>query len=683
MTDIRLRVLADDLTTDLGPLLQAYNIEWLDEGLDVGAGRFTIPNDSPSIIANGDILNRDHVVIIEDDDNPGWDGFAFLVRKRNRKRGDRSDPVVIGGEGVLELLRSNLVEYARGFELGIPTDERPFGWMAIDYDDTVAGWTSGGFDLGRQDNPTFYNPSLPESWPVPTARWVAPSAPSPNVNGGTGHTADDYWYYRDRLLGPYVGTAVLFIAADNAHQTYFNGSLIVEGTDRTQFEQQQVTLTGDDVLASEIYNGPLGSTNNPTALLWAIAVVDDEGEIQQVLFQSTSARGRVNAFPGAPPGVTKGEILATLFDEGKARGWLAPITRGFDKTTDSRGVPWADEILWVCQVGNDSVLSVGERLRETGVDIWMGPDFVFHAAQHRGTRRQDTVDGAVPAFAIERVKELESDSEDELINALSVRSDDAWFRVGNPPTGQRREAFLTLGLQPTVASALVLAEHVLEQAERSRQVVRFTTHSSFAPVPYVDVFPMDEVLAPAVDPDRLFDPWTPEVTRVDTIAARVTVTGEIDYAWEVEILYPGDVILIEDEVAVGNSVQRVEINGTATSGRFKLCWNGEESGWINWNSSEGSLKTAIEATPGIDSVTISNRVGGFGSAEGGPLIRFDVEFSGPAVCCRPQPLFTICHSSIVSSPAPSVTELSAGSGYTVALTTERDGLALRWEGPQP
>ena len=688
MTDIRLRVLDADLTTDLGPLLQAYGIEWLDEGLDVGAGRFTIPNDSPSIVANGDILNRDNVVIVEDLDNPGWDGHAWLVRRRNRKRGDRWDPVTIGGPGVLELLRSNLVEYARGFDAGIPTDERPFGWMAIDYDDTVPGWIAGsGWDGGTQAAPVFsVQAGYPESWPVPSAHWIGPGPLSPLPNDGQGHKADDYWYHRDRLISGYAGEAVLFITADNAHQTYYNGSLIVEGQQWREFQQEAITLTGDDVLAVEVYNIDASNNrgfNNPSSLLWAIATVDDEGEIDEVLFRSQPGRGRTNPFPGAPPGVTKGEILATLFDEGKGRGWLAPVTRGFDKDTDSRGEPWVDELLWVCQVGNDSVLSVGERLRETGLDIWMGPDFVFHAAQQRGTRRQDTVDGAVEAFALERVMELESDSEDELINALSVRSDDAWFRVGNPPAGQRREAFLTLGLQPTVASALVLAEHVLEEAERSRQVVKFATHSSFAPVPYVDLFPMDEVLAPAVDPERLFDPWKLEVCRVDTIAAKVDVKGEVEYAWELEILYPGDVILIEDEIAFGNSVQRVEINGTATSGRFRLCWNGEESGWINWNSSEGSLKNAIEAIPGIDSVTISNRVGGFGSTEGGPLIRFDVEFSGPNVCCRPQPLFTICHSSITSSPAPSVTELSAGSGYTVALTTERDGLALRWEGPQP
>ena len=673
MTDIRVRVVSDDLAANLGLLVQAYGVEWADEGLDVGAGAFTVPHDSPSLLADPSMLDRDNVVVIEDDANPSWPGHAFLIRGRQRTRGDVWDPIQVKGPGVLELLRQALVEYAGGVVAGsIPSDERPFGWMAYDYDDS--GWTSPApYSGGLQKAPRFdVRRGLPEQFPDPDAEWIGPEALTGNQYGQLveGHQADDYWYLRDHLVGGYSGLARLHIAADNEFLAYLNGSQIATGDDWRRTVSVDVELTGNDRLALQIYNALPTTGPNPSAVIYSITTITADGEAGDVLFRSTSGqvfskssnakqritiaadsppfpwgstypgptlsgtwrvvwngnrsepiswrtsegslkraieglpgidevtitervggsgsspagfqsavveftgpnvsgrpqplfelehddlrhdhdqtgvvslstgrtasqsgpgadRIRVLAFPGSPPGVTIGFILQVLFDEANSRGFIAAITRGFDATVDSRGVPWAKSIVFVAQVGNDSWLSVAERLREEGVDVWMGTDWVLHAAQQRGDDLS-----ASTVIPLDAAYQLQHQDETQLINALLVRTDDVWFRRGAPPAGTRREAFLSLGLQPDVQSAIGLADTVLESMARSRQVIRFALQSGqVSAQPYVDFGPMDRVLGPWLDPENITGAWELAATRVDTVAGRVTRTGEIEWAFEVE-----------------------------------------------------------------------------------------------------------------------------------------------------
>lgn len=675
MTAVRVRIVPADLSGSAGILTQAYSISWADEGLDVGVGAFTVPHDSPSLLADPTLLNRDNVAVIEDDDNPAWPGFGFLIRGRRRTRGDVWDPIQVKGPGVLELLRQALVEYAGGVVPGaIPSDERPFGWMAYDYDDS--GWTSPApYSGGLQKSPRFpAQRGLPESWVDGDAEWIGPEELSGSPYGYqpivTGHQADDYWYLRDHLVGGYSGLARLHIAADNEFLAYLNGSQIAAGDDWRRMVSVDIELTGNDRLAVQIYNALPTTGPNPSAIIYSITTITPQGEAGDVLFRSTSGavfsspqnakqritiaadsppfpwgssypgptlsgtwrivwngnrsepiswrtsegslkraieglpgidsvtitervggsgsspagfqsavveftgpnvsgrpqplfelehddlrhdhdqtgvvnlttgrsanqspagadRIRVLAFPGSPPGVTIGFILVTLFDEWKSRGGLSAITRGFTATHDSRGVPWSKEIVFVCQVGNDSWLSVAERLREEGVDVWMGTDWVLHAAQQRGDDLS-----ASTVIPLDSAYQLQHEDETQLINALLVRTDDVWFRRGSPPAGTRREEFLSLGLQPDVQSAIGLADTVLTAMARSRQVIRFAlTTGQNAAQPYVDFDLMDRITAPWLDPENIVGPWELAATRVDTIAGRVNRIGDVEWAFEVE-----------------------------------------------------------------------------------------------------------------------------------------------------
>jgi hypothetical protein len=660
------RVIGSDLATPIGVLDQPYEAAWFEEGLGVGGGQFKIPHDSPFLQANPTALNRDNVIVVYDADNPAWPGFAFLVRRRLRTRGDVWDPIQVSGPGVLELLRLGLVEYARGVGTGAPSDERPFGWMAVDYDDSGGCWASPApYSGGQWRRPRFSSKAgQPDGFPDPIAEWIGPEALAPTPQGGQGHTPDDYWYLRHALVGGYSGPARIWISADDAHLTYFNGTEVAEGDDWRRMQQIDIELTGNDVLAIEVYNTKAGPTNNPSEVVYTIGTVGDEGQLDQVLFRSTSgavfseARNEVQSivldpdtppfpwgssypstgpeqlqgtwrivygsqtsgaiqwdagasavkaaidtlvdgtvtvtgsgtsgspwsvtfnggaaagkthpllgvihtdlrhnhattrtrriasgrtavssapgedairvcpFPGSPPGVTIGHILKTLLEEAQDRGFLSGITLGFDAVTDSRGVPWADEIVLVLQVGNDNVLSAGERVREQGADLWMGPDFVFHAAQDRGVDRSASVE--IPA---EIAYGLEVETEDEEINALLVRTDAGWFRWGSPPGGKRREGFLTLGLQPSTSASTGLASAVLAASSRSRSVVRFFSRSGMGPQPYDGFGPLDRIRVPYIPASSIVGPWSSTVARVDTIAGRVNPLGETEWSYEVE-----------------------------------------------------------------------------------------------------------------------------------------------------
>lgn len=666
MTDVTLRVLQPNLTTPVAELDQPFGIEWADEGLDVGTLWFSIPHDSPVVVANPTILDRDSVVMLRTD---GVDRLPYVIRRRQRERGDVWDTIRVGCLGGVELLRTGLVEYARGVGTGVPSDERPFGWMAVDYDDSGGCWVEGApYSGGQWREPRFRaKRDQPPDFPDPRAEWIGPAPLTATGSGGQQHTPDDAWYLRHYLVGDYVGTATLFIAADDAHLTYYNGSQVAEGSDFRQLVKVDLNLTGDDVLAMEVTNAPLGSkVNNPTEVVYTIAVVDEDGEIDRVLFRSVSTnlftttadevqsivldpdlgpfpwgssypspgglggtwtltfrgqttgpiahnasaadvkaaldalsnidsvtvtgsgtsaspwivtfdgpnvserahptmtivhtdlrhnhattrvrtvtsgkRGatstgnasaiRTCAFPGEPPGVTVGFILQTLFDEWQARDGIAALSLGFDADVDSRDNPWPEELVFVCQVGNDSILSVAERLRELGVHVWLDAAFVFQAAQPRTIDRSGSVE-----VGLDVAHELVTETEDERINALLVRTDDAWYRRGSAPAGDRREAFLTLGLQPNARAANRLADAELAALNRARQVVRFAVNSAqpTAPEPYVDFDPLDELRAPYLLPNALGGgTWALTTVRVDTIAGRVDVLGDVEWVYEVE-----------------------------------------------------------------------------------------------------------------------------------------------------
>ena len=108
----------------------------------------------------------------------------------------------------------------------------------------------------------------------------------------------------------------------------------------------------------------------------------------------TDESWRVLAYPDEPPGLNPGVTLRALVEEGAARGvqicnW---ITFGFTDTHDSKNVPWDTDVFLPVPTHTSSIHDVAAMIEQRGIDVWIAPGWVLHAAQSRGVDRTGTVD---------------------------------------------------------------------------------------------------------------------------------------------------------------------------------------------------------------------------------------------------------------------------------------------------
>lgn len=537
---VTLRVYDRDLTTSLGVLDQPYDIEWARERLDVGGGRFTIPHDSPMVQATPGVLDAENMVVVQ---KGATVRFPWLIRRRSRDRGVVWDPITIAGPGAVEALRRALVGPPGGFgRCAVPDDVRLFGFMAPSYDDT--GWMEGAalFSHGQQESPTPPNlVERPRGWTDPLAEWIwtqeATGDPLTNDPGKS--------YFRRVLeVGPGEGTRVrLFVTAANTYTAYFDGAEVASGSDYRGFQWIDLDLceNTNHVFAAVVENQTPPDNwagQNIGGLLMSMRKLMDDDTFDTVLYRShtpslypgTPAEGPWKALhiPAAPPGQTPGHILATLLDEAQDRGVFTQVTRDFSAALDSAGNAWPEEIEFACRVGDDSVMSVAERLREYGVDVELTADLVFRAWAERGTDRTGSV-----TIGLGVAGEQGVDTEDEEINAIMARTQEGWIEEPPAPTADRREGFLSLGLTPSNATGRQIAADAAAEFSESRRVHRFRTNSSQpdAREPHTDYDLGDRITAPVL-PDDITADWELGPVRVDAIVARVDRVGDVDWYHE-------------------------------------------------------------------------------------------------------------------------------------------------------
>jgi hypothetical protein len=521
---VDLRVLAPDLTTEVGVLEQARAIGWVDSLLDLGAGQFTIPHDAPEVQTTPALLDEGNVVQVRLDGSPV---FAWEVERRRRPKGPVWDPVTVTGPGALNLLTHALV-YAPRQQERLGSRQRVFGWMSIDYNDSA--WTAPlPYSGGTQASPVRTNHNLqPEGWPDPLAEWVWSSAPDGFGNHPVGNS-----YFRleiDVAANPsWAGPVKLYITADNAFVAYFDGERVADGQDWRGFAEVEIELVAGTthVLAVEARN-----TRRSGGLLVSGFAVDEdaEDELGAVLFRTNLTSGwRSLDYPANVPGVTHGFVLETVFAEAQARGALPGISIDFDEFVDSDGEAWADEVEIVAQVGSDTVLTLAERMREWPVEFRMDPaTFTWSAYQQAGTDRGQTPDAPATTVTIpvDRAGELALETEDETYDVLLVQTEFAWGETPSAPTG-RREGFLSLAQSPTLSKALEQAERVRQVWATPREQVTFVTAAEGLPEPYTDYWVGDVLEGPLAP--TMAAPWQLGDLRVDTIAVRITDGGQLEW----------------------------------------------------------------------------------------------------------------------------------------------------------
>ena len=537
---IDLRILEDDLTTEVAVLdvdSARHGLEWVDSILDQGGGNFKIPHNSPAIIANPGLFAEGNVIQIREDSTPL---FAFEIERPRRDAGDVSDRISVAGPGALALLDHALV-YAPREQEALRNRQRVFGWMSTDFDDT--GWDSPiDHSGGTQGNPDLsVRDGHPEEWPDPDAEWIWSEA----VDGNGTHPVGNVYFRRTLDVDNTVdaaGPARIFITADNRFVAYFDGEQVATGRDWRGFATIDVDLVPsvEHVLAVEVRNTP-GGNPNPGGLLVSIVKVfdtEDDEELGQILYRSFTGTGgfphpwKVLGYPGQVPGVTHGFVLKTLFDEAQARGSLNALSIDFDEHVDSSGDPWTDEVEVTTQVGNDTVLTVADRMRDWPIEFRMHPGtFTWQAFQRAGTDRGGTPDSGASTVTVDIAKAAGRtwEADGKRYDLLLVETQFAWAEVkDSPPVTNRHEGFLSLAQSPTLSLALQQAEKVRQRYATRREQVTFRTSSGVAAVPHVydDYHPGDVVVAPTLA-EVTDQEWALGDLRVDTVAIQMAAGGHL------------------------------------------------------------------------------------------------------------------------------------------------------------
>ena len=535
MTAVALRVYADDLVTELATLDQPFDIAWTRERTDVGAGQFTIPHDAPIVQATPALLARDNLVVVTVD---GQDEFAWIIRRRQRTRGDVWDPIQVTGPGALEILRHAIVYMRGGLDALVQGDERLFSWVSHDYDDSGPEWEEvDGDRIGAPlSTPGFADDRAVGFEPLSTTRHLYRRMllASADLAGPA-----------RMLLAATIGTEVVVYLDDEEIMTKDAGEqgLVTLDIDyRDDIDQQiAVRVTGE--------SGPQPGRWGWTWIELRENPDDPEGEpvygsvirrtFDPAEFPDADTPWLVYDDEGCPP-ITPGFVLGTAFDEwrdGDDRGGIAAITRDFTDTHDSAGNEWDGLCEFVAQVGDDNVVSIAERLQDHDVDVALGPDLVLRAWQRRGVDRGTNPDDglATITFALDEVRELQTETEDEAVNVILARTEEAWIERPTPRVeANRREAFLSLGLTPSAEGGTAITDDVLADFLAPAQVVRFTINSAQSPpTPTGDFDLGDTVVAPWVDPDTIAAAWVEADQRVDTIAASIDTVGDVDWVLEV------------------------------------------------------------------------------------------------------------------------------------------------------
>jgi hypothetical protein len=300
--------------------------------------------------------------------------------------GEQLETVQVVGKGALSLTAEWPVLHhwhEQGVIARLAPQTRTFGWPTPSFDDS--SWPTA--DAEDPDDTTFAKLGRPMGFGDGLAAW---------------------WVYRDASHGDSgaltlfrIGTFtvtdqrkyVIRSTADEEHKLYLNGHFIAEDTDQetgyTHFQEWPMVLApGDYFLAAEMTTVDSVGGDGFDALRAFVATVGEDGEPDTVVL-STDATTKVwRQAKGDPrPGLTVGDLL--LIGQAEAQGWLTPgiasadlLTPTFDAVNDSNGNPWpsGEERTW--DVG---AASWGTVIADLGgvVDVWVTPDFGWHAAPQR------------------------------------------------------------------------------------------------------------------------------------------------------------------------------------------------------------------------------------------------------------------------------------------------------------
>lgn len=507
-----LEVSAYDGATRLGSVGAAFDVEWVDPINEPGAASFSIAANDAAV-AHLDYQNLCRITV------DGVDRFTFVIEAKAWLHDDAGNLTLkVSGRNALALLDSAVIYHEGGLR---PTggDERPFGFMNANFDDT--GWSTAA-PKGTQANPD--NPGWagsPEAWPDPDASWVWTDPLNLTVAPG-------FAYFRTTMTLATPMDVKVFASADDEFTLWIDNEVVLEATGPFQWtrtHEEALSLpAGDHTVAIRGRNLLRPSGNSPAAVLLSIIQVQGDGTFHDPpnILLRTSSTWKALGYPDPPPGVTPGGIVGQLLSEAQARGVLGAITSGFSATADSGGTAWPDTVDFGFQIGSSYLWAV-EQLAELAVDVHMTPKLQLNMWHRRGTDRTasltftlaDNLTGASWA-ASGRIR-----------NVVLTRSTSGWAQYEHAASllsHDRGEAFLSIGTTQQDSS-----QHPVDAAfdMHALPAVEGTLELDGTVDPYFDFELGDWITVqnPAGGTSRF---------RILSISGRQTPADHVDWSLEVE-----------------------------------------------------------------------------------------------------------------------------------------------------
>lgn len=352
----------DDLVTPIAVLGDSHGRRWQEMLSEPGAGALTLDLDDEDLaLIDTEVLVRFYCY--------GWAAFTMLaqdIRRVTVASGEEVDEVAeISGPGHLALLEESLVEPARGLGLLPPEQDRTFGWMSLDFDQST--WDPA-VDLGAQSASFPYWSGLPADWPLPDARWLWT-----RLMAATDAPQGDCYFRREWNMAE-AKRLIFYIAADATPvEVWLDGQLMMTIEDVIvdrvyTFEADCAAI--DHVLAIKATNRNNPDGNEPAGVLFAASPAPVLGVWDAVEIVSDTTTVCLD-YPTSEPGMSVGEAVRLAIDEAKGRGELTGIVLGFSDDADSNGSPWPIGV-WSTKVGTD-ILTFVRELSAHACDAWMMP----------------------------------------------------------------------------------------------------------------------------------------------------------------------------------------------------------------------------------------------------------------------------------------------------------------------
>jgi hypothetical protein len=304
---------------------------------------------------------------------------------------------------------------------------------------------------------------------------------------------------------------VLFVSANETADVYIDGTRVYRQRSATDMGTETLHLpAGDHCITARVCKESGENTVGWFMATLAVAAQQQDGgwEIGSVVVRTNTAGWLVHStgVNDPAPGVTAGEILICLLEEGDAQGDLDDITWDFDEQQDSNGDAWGSEYVWGEKIGT-GMLDVVHRVTDLFDGTFhMDPvTLVLSVYQTQGIDRTGTVvftepaEGDLATYGGGIVQESASRTRKRASRLLIETGDGFSSAVDVGIPAPNRRIGVTMGTADTIEGLAGFALSMFAQVGRETFTDALSTEGPSGLEPYTDFQLGDAVTVPGFD----------------------------------------------------------------------------------------------------------------------------------------------------------------------------------------